>query len=149
MPTIVANPDLPEVLQQDVQTGRPRRIVQSNDIAALIKRYVSSPDLAQKPLLTMTQERSNLLREIVPEGKAPLRERAQGPGPAADRERSDWRKLAEGVIKVYGESYRRAADYLTALCQDRFWRQAELTPLPYHSNPAGWAAPAGFFFAIT
>lgn len=54
------------------------------------------------------------------------------------------KKLAEDVQFYYGHRYQRATDYLHALANNAFWQNAELEPLPFHSQgcePVGVGAP--------
>ena len=48
----------------------------------------------------------------------------------------EWQKLAQAVDSTYGHRYQKALDYLYELVNNTTWRNSELTPLWWHSQPA-------------
>lgn len=59
-----------------------------------------------------------------------------------ERTAAGLQKLADAVSFSYGRQYQKSIDYLVALAANRFWQEASLAPLPWHSAPAN-AAPPG------
>ena len=114
--------DLPAVLQQSVQRGSNRAATSGSDVVTLIKEYISSEELSQHPLLTLSADRG-IAGDLLPRDKQELRDKASA--------KIEWRKTAEKVLQVYGEKYRRSYTYLMNLCNDTYHHGARLPPLPW------------------
>ena len=79
-----------------------------------LRKYVSSAELAQPPLLTLTHARKTSVGAPCQVQKMALREDVAA--------KSDWQKLAQLVVQIYGQRYAAASSYLNLLVQDAFWR---------------------------
>ncbi|CAK9030747.1 unnamed protein product [Durusdinium trenchii] len=91
-----------------------------------IKKYISDSTLAQPPLLVMTHGRSSTFN-LVPDLK-------RGNNHTAAL-RTRWKELSRAVALYYGEKYQKSVQYLDQLAENQFWADAELKPLPWHSQP--------------
>lgn len=65
----VLPPDLPDHLRDQVDRGASRAAPQPNDCVMLIKQFIGSERLAQRPLLVLTGGRANMVNSLVPTEK--------------------------------------------------------------------------------
>jgi len=95
-----------------------------------VKRYISSPELAQKPLLVLPHEK---VLTAMAAGFSLV--------PTARRDRNvpkrptDWLSLARDLRSMYGCKYDNAAKYLEDLAHGRLGVAEPVAPLPWHTAP--------------
>lgn len=144
-----------------INSGSYRGQPNGADVMTFIKKFVCDNTLAQDPLLTMTHGRafnyvslpsekkfrskqSNVFLFLVMSCGLPKKLPSREPGLACPRmlnnhresTAADWKKFARAVELCYGHKYRRAVEYLENLANNAFWRDSELTPLPWlQENP--------------
>ena len=86
--------DLPAVLQQSVQRGSNRAATSGSDVVTLIKEYISSEELSQHPLLTLSADRG-IAGDLLPRDKQELRDKASA--------KIEWKNRGESLAGLRRE----------------------------------------------
>ena len=126
MPSALPLTDVPDPLQQQLDRGSNRHPLELDDVVCLVKKFISEPQLSQKPLLVMTRKQAEGIPNI-PADRHPLRT-------VSNDIKSQWAKLANFTESFYGERYRPAAIYLRGLINDEFCRNAQLVDVSWLRN---------------
>lgn len=124
-------PDLPGGLAAQLDTQRWTRPLQPTDVVVLVKRYICSTELAQKPMLVLPGERISAA-EAAPRGftLVPSARRARN----VPKKPRDWQLLARDLRSMYGAKYDAPATYLEDLASGQRGVHVPLLPLPWHSS---------------